>query len=268
MEILATRKCTPTSIKFLKGFLLAKRPFSSEGNILQRGWRLVESRRVAERPVYRVGDDRPIYIPREALKYPDYPYGDPTVFKQSSRGLYGGAVKQFGNRISESKHKIRRTWMPNIIRKSLWSEALNRLVRMRLTAKVYRTISKEGGLDRYLLKDKPARVKELGPFGWRLRYDVLKALEKGAPVEKAAVPSVPQFEGEIGGKQVSVHCTRGKLLHLLYPLERLEQESLGNQTFTRRKFREMYYKFDVKQVLEKLNEYEYDLNSLHGGAAE
>lgn len=33
-----------------------------------------------------------------------------------------------------------------------------------------RTIDKVGGLDNYLLSEKPARLKELGPWGWELRY--------------------------------------------------------------------------------------------------
>jgi large subunit ribosomal protein L28 len=38
-----------------------------------------------------------------------------------------------------------------------------------------RTIRKCGGLDEYLLGDKPARIKELGIFGWRLRWLVLNS---------------------------------------------------------------------------------------------
>lgn len=43
-----------------------------------------------------------------------------------------------------------------------------------MTAKVLKTISKEGGIDNYLTKEKSARIKELGPTGWKLRYRVLK----------------------------------------------------------------------------------------------
>jgi large subunit ribosomal protein L28 len=38
-----------------------------------------------------------------------------------------------------------------------------------------RTIRKCGGLDQYLLGDKPARIKELGLFGWRLRWRVMNS---------------------------------------------------------------------------------------------
>lgn len=36
--------------------------------------------------------------------------------------------------------------------------------------RVLKTIKKEGGLENYLLKSKPARIKELGPGGWNLRW--------------------------------------------------------------------------------------------------
>lgn len=58
--------------------------------------------------------------------------------------------------------------------KGLWSETLNRKISIKMTAKVLKTISKEGGIDNYLTKEKSARIKELGPTGWKLRYRVLK----------------------------------------------------------------------------------------------
>lgn len=37
-----------------------------------------------------------------------------------------------------------------------------------------RTIRKSGGLDNYLLDDRPGRVKELGIFGWQLKWEVMQ----------------------------------------------------------------------------------------------
>ncbi|CAL9738503.1 hypothetical protein MOSE0_N12882 [Monosporozyma servazzii] len=155
-------------------FVVLKR-FFSQNLVLPREWKQIETRKVAIPQTFKIGDIKPVYMPNKIANYPDYPYGDSRIFKQSNTGLYGGSFIQFGNSISESKHKIRRKWYPNVIHKRLWSEALNKMVQLKLTTKVLRTISHEGGLDNYLCKDKPARIKELGPFGWKLRYDVLIA---------------------------------------------------------------------------------------------
>lgn len=53
------------------------------------------------------------------------------------------------------------------------SEALGKDLTIRITASCMRTIKKCGGLDQYLLGDKPARIKELGLFGWKLRWQIM-----------------------------------------------------------------------------------------------
>lgn len=38
-----------------------------------------------------------------------------------------------------------------------------------------RTVDKVGGLDEYLLGEKPARLKELGMAGWKLRWRIMQS---------------------------------------------------------------------------------------------
>ncbi|PGH36847.1 hypothetical protein GX50_00305 [[Emmonsia] crescens] len=108
---------------------------------------------------------------------PEYPYGPARFFKQSNTGLYGGSTIQFGNKISKgrNKGKTRRTWKPNIRHEELYSEALGKTLKLKVQHRVLRTIKKVGGLDQYLLGDKPARIKELGIFGWNLRWKVMQS---------------------------------------------------------------------------------------------
>lgn len=47
-------------------------------------------------------------------------------------------------------------------------------MQIKVQARVLRTIDKCGGLDEYLLGEKPQRIKELGVQGWRLRWLVLR----------------------------------------------------------------------------------------------
>ncbi|KAG0668826.1 39S ribosomal protein L24, mitochondrial [Maudiozyma exigua] len=217
----------------------AKRGFSSFSPIAKQ-WKLVETRRIAAKPDYKVGDPKPHYVPKRDIKFPDYKYGEPTVFKRSAKGLFGGSFIQFGNSISESKHKTRRSWLPNIIKKELWSETLNKKIDIKLTASVLRTITKEGGIDNYLTKDKPARIKELGPAGKNV---------------------VVYFDGTINDKPVKIIKSKNALLNLLYPLEKMEKHADGI-AITRKTYTDEYYNCTIEQVLSKLDEYNFDLSTV------
>ncbi|KAM5470669.1 hypothetical protein MauCBS54593_003710 [Microsporum audouinii] len=109
---------------------------------------------------------------------PPYPYGPRRTFKQADSGLYGGATIIFGNKISKgrNKGKTRRIWKPNVRKEKVYSKALDEELDLKVTHRVLRTINKVGGLDEYLLGDKPARIKELGMFGWKLRWRVMTSL--------------------------------------------------------------------------------------------
>ncbi|KAH6888732.1 hypothetical protein B0T10DRAFT_60927 [Thelonectria olida] len=106
---------------------------------------------------------------------PPYPYGERRIYKQSNRGLYGSARIRFGNRVAEKYgNKCRRFWRPNVHVKSFYVPSLDANIKTRLTLRVLKTIYREGGLQPYLLKSKPARLKELGPGGWNLRWLVMQ----------------------------------------------------------------------------------------------
>jgi large subunit ribosomal protein L28 len=106
---------------------------------------------------------------------PPYPHGDHALFKQANRGLYGDQRIQFGNNVSvKTETKTRRDWKPNVLNKALYSVALKKKIKLRITARVLKTMDREGGLDEYLLKDDEHRVKELGPLGWALRWTLMR----------------------------------------------------------------------------------------------
>ncbi|KAL1969518.1 hypothetical protein VTN77DRAFT_8956 [Rasamsonia byssochlamydoides] len=138
---------------------------------------------------------------------PPYPYGPNYLYKQSNSGLYGGVTIQFGNKISKgrNKGKTRRSWKPNVRRKKLWSDALGEHVFIKVTRKALRTIWKSGGLDNYLLDDRPGRIKELGVFGWQLRWRIMqtpKIQEKFREErKKLGLPEPPSFEEWLKDKE-------------------------------------------------------------------
>lgn len=124
--------------------------------------------------VYKEGDLMPGHsIPRYKKLYPEYDF-ETQFFKRQNRGLYGGLQRRMHDKTTESKTKTRRAQVPNVKTAKLWSETLQKQIHTKVTTNVLRTITKEGGLDNYLLKSTPARIKTMGLIGWRLRYDILK----------------------------------------------------------------------------------------------
>ncbi|KAH0599679.1 hypothetical protein MHUMG1_02469 [Metarhizium humberi] len=116
---------------------------------------------------------KPHRLPSDLI--PPYPYGERRIYKQSNRGLYGSARIRFGNNVAEKhNNKSRRFWRPNVHVKTFFSPSLGARVKTRLTLRVLKTIRREGGIENYLLKSKPARIRELGPGGWNLRWILMQ----------------------------------------------------------------------------------------------
>ncbi|UKZ46849.1 hypothetical protein TrVGV298_001060 [Trichoderma virens] len=117
---------------------------------------------------------KPYRLPSDLI--PPYPYGERRVYKQSNNGLYGSARIRFGNNVAEKhNNKSRRFWRPNVHVKTFLMPSLGARIKTRLTLRVLKTIRREGGIENYLLKSKPARIKELGPGGWNLRWLLMQS---------------------------------------------------------------------------------------------
>ncbi|MGE5537663.1 MAG: 50S ribosomal protein L28 [Gemmatimonas sp.] len=85
-------------------------------------------------------------------------------------GITGKNVMR-GHNVSHANNKSGRTFMPNLQHASLLSDALGRLVRVRVTTAALRTIEHNGGLDAYLVK---ARTTKLSPEFQRLKRQIEK----------------------------------------------------------------------------------------------
>lgn len=82
-----------------------------------------------------------------------------------------------GNNVSHANNKSRRRFLPNLQETSLLSDALGRMVRLRLSTNGIRTIEHKGGLDAALLDT--ADVK-LDADARKVKKQIKKALEKKA----------------------------------------------------------------------------------------
>lgn len=207
---------------------------------------------------YQVGDviPRDLKIPLQAKQVPDYQY-EAMYFKRQNRGLFGGVQRKRSKNSSESGNKSLRTHLPNIQKSKLWSETLGRTIQTKVSTKVLKTITKEGGLDNYLTKETPGRVKTLGLKGWGLKYQVLKQREfNELPKLKTETGEVQVYHIHNDGKQIIVG--KNKLLKELYPLVR--KSSLIKVTPT--EFHRNHSYLTIGELVDKLQEHNYDFSSV------
>lgn len=101
--------------------------------------------------------------------------------KRIDTGLYHGKTIIFGNRNTFSEKKSRRTWKPNVHHVRLYSEILDKRLRIKVTTSALRCIDKAGGLDNYLLKTKEKKIDSA--FGFWLKDKISQSKTKN--LEKA-----------------------------------------------------------------------------------
>ncbi len=82
-----------------------------------------------------------------------------------------GKGVQSGNLVSHSNHKTRTRFLPNLVNVTLTSDALARIVRLRVSAAALRSVEHRGGLDAFLAK---ARDEELSQNARELKRQIAK----------------------------------------------------------------------------------------------
>lgn len=93
------------------------------------------------------------------------------------RCAFTGKGVMSGNNVSHANNKTRRRFLPNIQQTAMFSDALGRMVRLKLSTRAIRTIEHNGGLDAFLLST-PDR--KLGVEAVRLKRTIRKAAEAAA----------------------------------------------------------------------------------------
>lgn len=204
---------------------------------------------------YKAGDviHKGLRIPLKSKQFPDYHF-ETMYFKRQNRGLFGGVQRKRSKTCSESGNKGLRVHLPNIQKSKLWSQTLSKAIQTTVSTKVLKTITKEGGLDSYLTKEKPGRVKTLGLKGWQLRYQVLKQMEHNelpqVPLENGQVQQVYHVHQD--GKKITVG--KYKLLKELYPLVARDSYTFVSPTQFNRNHRFL----TIGEIVDKLQQYDYD----------
>ena len=98
---------------------------------------------------------------------------------RSKRGIYAGKDIRFGNNISFSHRKTRRTFKPNAQRKRLWSASLGCWLRFNVTTHALRCIDKAGGIDEYLLGTPDAKLDSISGQNAKRLVEAARASEGG-----------------------------------------------------------------------------------------
>ena len=78
-----------------------------------------------------------------------------------------------GHKVSHSNRKTKRRFLPNLVNVTLMSDALNRSVRLRISANGLRSVEHRGGLDAFLLK---AGEADLSQTALDLKREITKKL--------------------------------------------------------------------------------------------
>ncbi len=88
-----------------------------------------------------------------------------------------GKLPLSGQLRSHAENKTKRKFRPNLVNVTLMSEALNKSVRLRISAHALKSVEHRGGLDAFLLK---ARDEELSPGCLKLKRDLVKSRKAAA----------------------------------------------------------------------------------------
>jgi len=83
-----------------------------------------------------------------------------------------GKLPMSGQLRSHAENKSKRTFRPNLCEVTLISDALQRKVRLRISAHALKSVERRGGLDAFLMK---ANEEELSDRCRKLRREVKKA---------------------------------------------------------------------------------------------
>ena len=95
-----------------------------------------------------------------------------------------GKLPMAGQLRSHAENKTKRTFRPNLCDVTLISDALQRKVRLRISAHALKTVERRGGLDAFLLK---ARDTELSQRAVELKRQIAKKqAATAAPVAAAS----------------------------------------------------------------------------------
>tara|TARA_B100001013_G_scaffold77386_1_gene41502 strand:- start:269 stop:589 length:321 start_codon:yes stop_codon:yes gene_type:complete len=90
-----------------------------------------------------------------------------------------------GNNVSHAHNKTKRTFVPNLQRKNIYSDTLNQMVRLKISTKALKSIECAGGFDKYIttipnnrLSNKALKLKKVIKAKTNISRNKKKKIEK------------------------------------------------------------------------------------------
>lgn len=133
-----------------------------------------------------------------------------------------GRTKGFGNKVSHSNRKTKRTFLLNLHNVSLRSEILNKKFKERIATKTLRTIDYKGGLDQYLLN---AAKEDLSLKAQKIKNKLKKLISAEQKIEiqfKGLVLKIRKIEIQLKGLVPEKHKTETRLKNLITKMPKIE----------------------------------------------
>lgn len=86
-----------------------------------------------------------------------------------------GKVVITGNNVSHANNKTRRRFIPNLQNVSLYSDKLDKKIKLRVATSTLRTVEKNGGIDNFLIE---ASIAQLSIAARKYKKSISKLVEK------------------------------------------------------------------------------------------
>ncbi len=133
-----------------------------------------------------------------------------------------GRTKSFGNKVSHSNRKTKRTFLLNLHNVSLRSEILNKKFKERIATKALRTIDYKGGFDQYLLS---AAKEGLSLKAQKIKNKLKKLISAEQKIEvqfKGLILKIRKIEIQLKGLVPGRHKTEIRLKNLIAKIPKIE----------------------------------------------
>ena len=92
-----------------------------------------------------------------------------------------GVKISLGNNVSHAHNKTKRSFIPNLQRKNIYSDILNQMVRLKISTKAMKSIESAGGFDKYIVL---MPSNKLSSKALKLKKAIKIKIKKSAKIEK------------------------------------------------------------------------------------